>query len=95
VARDGPLWDLGTAQWRNAAAYTLLDFSILTLLGANFEHFWVANWTQVTNKNARTLTPGYYFIKCWNIGPKSCKLGAPKFDGILFVFSALGPNTRP
>jgi hypothetical protein len=26
VARDGHLGTLGTAQWRNAAAYTLLDF---------------------------------------------------------------------
>jgi hypothetical protein len=30
-------------------------------LGANFEHFWVANWPQVTRTvNATTLTSGYY-----------------------------------
>jgi len=53
-------------------------------LGANFEHFWVANWPQVTRtinattfefrillKNAGTLTPG---VANW----------PPKFDGILF-----------
>ncbi len=59
----------------------------LKKLGANFEHFWLVVWYQVTNKcqnidvrvllNARTLAPR---VTNW----------LPKFDGILF-FSALGP----
>ncbi len=59
-------------------------------LGANFEHFWLVVWPQVTNKcenidvkiliNAGTLAPR---VANW----------PPKFDGIFF--SILGANTRP
>ncbi len=59
-------------------------------LGANFEHFWLVVWPQVTNEcynidvkmliNAGTLVPR---VTNW----------LPEFDGILFF--SLGANTRP
>jgi hypothetical protein len=44
-------------------------------LGANFKHSWIVVWPQVINK-------------CWNIGPKGCKLPSQiQWQ----LFSALGP----
>jgi hypothetical protein len=45
-------------------------------VGANFEHFWVANRPQLTNK-------------CWNIGPPWLQIGLPNL--LVSFFSALGP----
>jgi len=52
--------------------------------GANFEHFWVANWPQVTNK-CYNIDVRILINKCWNINwPPRVANWPPKFDGILF-----------
>jgi len=38
--------------------------------------------------NARTLMSGH-IDKCWNMGPKGCKIGSP--NSMLCFSSALGP----
>ncbi len=44
-------------------AHFTLGIGAKKKLGANFEHFGLVVWPQVTNK-------------CWNIGPKGCKLAS-------------------
>jgi hypothetical protein len=57
-------------------------------IGANFEHFWHFVGPNLLI-NSRTLTSG--INKCWNIGPKGCKL----VSQIRWCpFSSLGVNTR-
>jgi hypothetical protein len=48
-------------------------------LGANFKHFGLVVWPQVIDK-------------CWNIGPKGCKLPS---QIQWYPFFSLGANTRP
>jgi len=60
----------------------------LKILGPNFEHFWVANWPKLLI-TAGTLRQD--INKCWNIGPRGCKLASQMW---WYLFLSLGADTK-